>query len=92
MEADMRKLFELITIVFAVFSISSGCMRAISKEVRAQIDEIITLHQVMEDHAAFQGKMVLWGGVIVEAMNLKEGALPIYPTAVKTGGIYIKSD
>lgn len=71
----MKKQFEALVIFFAVISASAGCMRAISKELRAQVNEKIILRQVMEDHNAFQGEMVLWGGVIVEAKNLKEGTL-----------------
>jgi len=50
-------------------------MRAISKEVSAQVEEEINIQQVIKNPTAFQGKMVIWGGEIVTAKNLKEGTV-----------------
>jgi outer membrane lipoprotein len=55
--------------------ISLGCVKAISKEVRAQVDEEISIQQVMKNPTAFQGRMIIWGGAIVTAKNLKEGTV-----------------
>lgn len=71
----MKKVTAFTIAVFALGITSSGCMRAISKELRAQVQENIDLVQVREDPSNFMGKMVIWGGVIVETKNLKEGTL-----------------
>jgi len=54
---------------------SSSCVKAISKEVSAQVEEDINIQQVMKNPTVFKGKMVIWGGEIVTAENLKAGTL-----------------
>ena len=50
-------------------------MRAISKELKAQVEEEINIQQVIKNPSASQGKMVIWGGAIVTAKNMKEGTV-----------------
>ncbi len=71
----MKIRIEILAAIIVLIFISSGCVRAISKELRAQVEEDINIKQVITNHKANQGKMVIWGGVIVEAKNLKEGTL-----------------
>lgn len=40
-----------------------------SKEIMRQVDERITLDEVRKSPEAFKGKMVLWGGMIIETEN-----------------------
>lgn len=51
----------------------SGCAHVISKDLRTKSDPSLTLSQVRNNPEAFKGKMVVWGGEIVETLNLKEG-------------------
>lgn len=55
----------------------SGCAHVISKELRMKSDPSLTLRQVRNNPDAFQGKMVVWGGEIIETLNLKEGSTEI---------------
>ncbi len=43
--------------IFVLMFIASGCMRAISRELRVQVEEEITIQQVRKSSEAFQGKM-----------------------------------
>ncbi len=69
----MRKRKNIIMAILGPIVISSGCVKAISKELRAQVEEGIYIEEVIKNPKAYQNKMVLWGGVIVDAKNLKEG-------------------
>ena len=52
-----------------------GCRAAISKEIRAQADETLTLDRVSTDPEQYQGKVILWGGEIIEVRNTPEGTV-----------------
>jgi outer membrane lipoprotein len=52
-----------------------GCQAAINQEMRAQADETVTLDQVSTDPEQYRGKIVLWGGEILEVRNTPEGAV-----------------
>ena len=71
----MKRINEILISVFAVMLMCTGCVRAISKELSAQATEEIRINQVLNNPDNFLGKMVIWGGVIVESKNLKEGTL-----------------
>ena len=71
----MKTRIEILAAIIVLIFISSGCVRAISKELSAQVEEKINIQQVIKNPEAFMGKMVIWGGVIVEAKNQKEGTL-----------------
>jgi outer membrane lipoprotein len=51
----------------------SGCVYVISKEVRRDVTRDLSLREVIKDPAVYEGKVVLWGGVIIESKNLTEG-------------------
>ena len=51
----------------------SGCVYVISKEVRREVTRDLNLREVMKEPDAYKGKVVLWGGVIIESRNLKQG-------------------
>ncbi len=62
-------------IALPLFFLMSGCAPVISKELRDQVAREITFREVREDPDAYKGKLVLWGGVIIGAKNVKEGTL-----------------
>jgi len=66
---------KIFSATLVLIFISSGCLRAISTELRAQVKDEINIKQAIENAKTYQGKMVIWGGVIVKAENLKEGTL-----------------
>ena len=52
-----------------------GCAHVVSKDVRNQVDEGITFRQVFQSPDAYKGKVVVWGGVIINMTHQKEGTL-----------------
>ena len=62
-------LFLLSLLLLILFS---GCS-PISKELRAQADKTLTFRQVFQNPEAYKGKLVIWGGDVVETINQKEG-------------------
>ena len=49
-----------------------GCL-PISKQLRAEADKTLTFPQVFQNPDAYKGKIVIWGGEVVEAINQKDG-------------------
>jgi len=62
-------------IVLSVFLLVSGCAPVISKELRTKVAREITFRELLQDPDLHKGKLVLLGGVIIGAKNLKEGTL-----------------
>ena len=62
-------LFGLLLLILTLFS---GCA-PISKELRAQADRALTFQQVFQNPEAYKGKIVIWGGEIIETINQKDG-------------------
>lgn len=50
----------------------SGCT-PISKELRAQTDRTVSFQQVFQNPEAYKGKIMIWGGEIIETINQKDG-------------------
>ena len=71
----MEKRRIVLIIIFGLMFIASGCVKAISKSLRAQVDTSLTLKKVKDNSEKYKGKIILWGGVIVNSKNLKEGTL-----------------
>ncbi len=65
-----RILFLFLGLLLLIFF--SGCL-PISKELRAQADKTITFRQVSQNPDAYKGKIVIWGGEVIETVNQKEG-------------------
>lgn len=77
-----RLLFFGITLVFV-----SGCVHAISRGVLKEVDREITFAALIKDPNAYQGRMVLLGGVIVKTVNKQEGTLlEVYQTRLDREG------
>ena len=55
-----------------LFIFFSGCL-PISKQLRAQADKTLTFQQVFQNPDACKGKIVIWGGEVVETINQKDG-------------------
>ena len=49
-----------------------SCVYVISKEVRREVTKDLNLREVIKAPDAYKGKVVLWGGVIIESKNLKK--------------------
>lgn len=56
----------LLTVLF------SGCS-PISKELRDQADRGLTFKQVSKNPEAYKGKIVIWGGEVIETILQKDG-------------------
>jgi outer membrane lipoprotein len=54
-----------------------GCAHVIKKDLRTQSDPSLTLAQVRQNPDAFKGKMVVWGGEIIETVNQQDGTTQI---------------
>jgi len=48
-----------------------GCL-PISRQLRAQADRALTFHQAFQNPEAYKGKIVIWGGDVVETINQKD--------------------
>ena len=55
-----------------LFFLLQGCL-PISKELRAQADQTVTFQPVFQNPDAYKGKIIIWGGEVVETINQKDG-------------------
>jgi outer membrane lipoprotein len=55
----------------------SGCAHVISKDLRTNADPSLTLSQVRPNPDVFKGKLVIWGGEIIETVNQRDGTTQI---------------
>jgi outer membrane lipoprotein len=77
-----RLLFFGITLVFV-----SGCVHAVSRDALKEVDREITFSALIKDPTAYQGRVVLLGGVIVKTVNKQEGTLlEVYQTRLDREG------
>jgi outer membrane lipoprotein len=53
----------------------TGCAPVISKQLREQAAKELILSVVLKNPDAYKGKTVLWSGVIISSVNLKEGTM-----------------
>ena len=67
-------LFGLIFILNGLFSLT-GCAPVISRQLKEHIAKELTLSAVLKDPDIYKGKTVLWCGVIISSVNLKEGTM-----------------
>jgi len=76
-DTKINKWYLLLCILFFVCALFSftGCAPVISKQLREQIAKELTLSEVLKDPQAYKGKIVLWSGVIITSVNLKEGTM-----------------
>ena len=62
-------------LAFLFLMIFSGCAPIIPQELKRNIGKNITIHEVVKNPDACKGKMVLWGGEVLRAVNKKEGTM-----------------
>lgn len=70
----VRSGFFFVLIGYVLFSIT-GCGPVISKEIRDEVSEELTLSIVAKNPEAYMGKIVLWSGVIISTVNMREGTM-----------------
>jgi outer membrane lipoprotein len=79
----MKRLFFL----GMVLCFLSGCVHAISRGVLKEVDREITFAALIKDPNAYQGRVVLLGGVIVKTVNKQDGTLlEVYQTRLDRAG------
>ncbi|OGP54485.1 MAG: hypothetical protein A2Y65_09260 [Deltaproteobacteria bacterium RBG_13_52_11] len=65
----------------------SGCAHAISRGVLKEVDREITFSALIKAPNAYQGRVVLLGGIIVTTINKQEGTLlEVYQTRLDREG------
>ncbi len=55
------------------FVLLSGCAHVISKRIRAEADPSLAFGQIFQNPIAYSGKVVVWGGEIIETVNQEDG-------------------
>ncbi len=50
----------------------SGCAHVISRDLRAEADPFLTFKEVQRNPNAYKGKIILWGGEIIQTVNQKD--------------------
>lgn len=71
----MKMRLEWFSVVVLLSLMSTGCAHVISQEIRNQVDEGITFRQASQNPDAYKGKVVVWGGAIINTTHQKEGTL-----------------
>jgi outer membrane lipoprotein len=75
MKINIWHLFFVLTFVaYDLFSLT-GCAPVISEQLREQVSRELTLSVVAKAPEAHKGETVLWSGVIISSVNLKEGTI-----------------
>jgi outer membrane lipoprotein len=63
--------------MIAFFILLFGCAPVISKNLRTEADPSLTFRQVFQNPNAYKGKLVIWGGEIIQTINQKDGTTQI---------------
>jgi outer membrane lipoprotein len=66
----VRGLFFVLGVLLAI--LFQGCL-PISRQLRSEADKTFTFQQVFRNPEASKGKIVIWGGEVVETINQKDG-------------------
>ena len=84
----MMLRFKFLLLFLLIISISS-CAHVISKDIRKNSDPSLTLKQVSQNPNAYQGKLVIWGGEIIETNNQKDGTtqIEVFQRALGSKGV-----
>lgn len=67
----MKKPVLILSLLWLMAVLLAGCASAPTFNTEG-VDQSLTPKRAAQDSEAFQGKTVLWGGVIIAATNLKE--------------------
>ena len=86
----MKKRLFVITMALIFLS---GCAHVISKDILKEVTTGITFAELRKAPKAYQGKVILLGGVIVKTVNKKDGTLlEVYQTEIDRDGRPIQLD
>jgi outer membrane lipoprotein len=72
----MSRLYQWVQLVFLSIFLS-GCAHVISKDLRVKTDPSLTFAEIHRNPNAYKGKLVVWGGEIVQTENQKDGTTQI---------------
>jgi outer membrane lipoprotein len=64
-----------IQVVFVLFVFFQGCTYAISPSMVEKSDKTISFEMLRTDPTMYKGRLVIFGGVIAQTSNLKQGTL-----------------
>jgi outer membrane lipoprotein len=64
-------------LLLSLILLLSGCAHVISKDLRGKTDLSLTFGQVYQNPNTYRGKLVVWGGEIIETINQKDGTTQI---------------
>jgi len=67
----MKKISFYILLFSFIFA--SGCAHVISKDLRAKTDSSLTFGEVFKNPNTYKGKMVIWGGEIIQVLPQENG-------------------
>jgi outer membrane lipoprotein len=67
MAAEMKTANQFIPVLFFAILIS-GCAHVISSDLRLKVDPSLTFSEVLRDPDANKGKIMLWGGEILQVI------------------------
>jgi outer membrane lipoprotein len=77
------KYLSTILLIF----LSAGCSHAISKEVRSDVADDLSIRAVFENPLGYKGKTVMLGGVIIETENRSDGTyIEVIQKPLDSGG------
>ena len=66
-----RKIFALSILILVLFL--TGCAHVISREARKFAATDIPFQWIAQNPERYKGVLVIWGGEIIETLNVKEG-------------------
>jgi outer membrane lipoprotein len=66
----MRNQIKLFLIIFLF---GSGCAPVISEDLRAKAEPSLTFREVLQNPNAYKGKIVIWGGEIIQIVPQEDG-------------------
>jgi len=67
----MKRFFMFVIVLVFI----SGCAHAISRGVLKEVDKEVTFSELLKAPTAYEGRVALLGGVIVNTINKEEGTL-----------------
>ncbi len=70
-----RTGYLLISLLLITVLLAAGCATPFSEGIKKQVDESITLDKVVVNQKAYQGTLVMWGGVILSTLPREKGTV-----------------
>ena len=70
-KGDMRTIGNLKLLALTLSIV--GCAYPISQQMREEAAKDVTFKMVLNNPSAYVGDIVIWGGIIIKTVNLKEG-------------------